>query len=216
MGANAGEFKSAKLLICQHYDEQVREADIYAERLLEQLHEINKSPVSNLLAEAIQTDFYGSDKRCIRNEPEADDDDEEDDEEEPYRYPEPYSHKYSYEEQLPVEIDLIEYASRTPDATEYVETLRMCVVNELRKVEQETLVYYEKIKSQLSIDRNRITNESLDELCNAIFARKFCFVVNIDCFKHMEYGVFGNQFLFNMHIVVLDFYLSPAEIDLFK
>lgn len=204
--SKTGEFKTVKLLICNHFDQQIRDVDIYTEGILSQHNENEKIP--DLHYAAAQTDFYGLDKRTTKKEPDADDDDDEDDEGEPYKFIEPYSHKYSYE------FDTEETANSPFESDKnvwnLVNRLRMRVIEEFLKYQEETFKYYDSIKRRVGTQMNA------DDVKHTIFGNKFCFALNLDRLKHIEYGVFGNQSVFNMFVLVLDFYVSPEEIDLLK
>lgn len=218
--SKVGEYnKPAKLVICEHYEEQIREIDIYAESVLEKLGESNTSAVLSMLDEhkaGVATEFYGLDKRCIKKEPDADDDDEDDDENEAYKFHEPYSHKFTYSDDSVATSPVV-----AGNVGEYVAKCRTRQIDEIQRLLDENIKYYESIRNELnnksSQDVNQLTPEQrYQKMRAALFDRKFCLALNLSRMKHMEYGCFGCQSVFSIYLFVLDFYLSPDDIQLLK
>lgn len=205
-------FQSAKLLICEHYDSLIREIDIYTEEALEKL-EGNESAESSIIAKSdafeARTDFYGGDKRSIKQRYEVEEDEEDDDEFDPHKVEEVYTHKYVFDDNE--QEKTLNPESETCGHREYLSELRMRLINEVRSWQDYSLRFYEDNRAQIDLK-----SRNVDEMSSVIFADHFCFALRIDRFKHMEYGAFGNQSLYNLYIFILDFYLSPLEIDLLK
>jgi len=81
----------------------------------------------------------------------------------------------------------------------------------------------EKIKDEsqkLIVDLDKKEDEYIEDkdLKSKIFAKKYCFLLdlqetkrNIDIFSRVDYL---NVFLFNLSLVVTDFYMNPEETNL--
>lgn len=208
------QFQSAKLLICEHYDSLIREIDIYTEEALEKLEVNDESVESSTIiskcdAFEAQTDFYGGDKRTIRQRFEVEEEEEDDDEFDPHKVEEVYTHKYVFDDEHEKTLNP---ESETCGHREYLSGLRMRLINEVRGWQDYSLRFYEDNRARIDLN----SRNTVDEMSSVIFADHFCFALRVDRFKHMEYGAFGNQSLYNLYIFILDFYLSPLEIDLLK
>jgi hypothetical protein len=94
-----------------------------------------------------------------------------------------------------------------PESTkvvDYLKQVRMKTIEELRKVQEETLEYY-KINS--SRFKSELSNEkSIDELRSKLFADKFYFQINLNQPEKRFW-------VFNVFTFIVDFYLSPSDID---
>ena len=95
--------------------------------------------------------------------------------------------------------------SKSTKVVDYLSQVRMETIDELRKAQNETLQYYSlnswRFKSELF---NEFKN--IDELRSELFAEKFMFSVNI---TNSEISCWS----FNVFIFVIDFYMSPSDID---
>lgn len=89
-------------------------------------------------------------------------------------------------------------------AEEYMNKVRQTAIDEIRKVEEENLTFYKANREKFKVDRKNLTEEKLEELKSQLFANRYCFLVK----KQPEYST-----IFELHIVITDFYLRESEID---
>ena len=88
---------------------------------------------------------------------------------------------------------------------DYLKTVRMRTIDELKKAQEETLLCYKQNSSRF---KSELTN--IDELKSELFfAEKFYFQVNL---KQSEKSLWA----FNTFTFVTDFYLSQSDIDLLE
>ena len=90
------------------------------------------------------------------------------------------------------------------EAKEYMNRARQKAIDEIRKVEEENLKFYKANKEEFKVDRKNLTEEKLEELKSQLFANRFCFLVK----KQPVYTT-----IFELHIVITDFYLRESEIE---
>ena len=84
---------------------------------------------------------------------------------------------------------------------DFLKQVRMKTIEELRKVQEETLDYYKLNSSRF---KSELTNDkSIDELRGQLFADKFYFQINLK----------QPLWMFNVFTFIVDFYLSPSDID---
>lgn len=231
----------AKLAIIDHYEEQIRAVDIYTESLLESRRRCSENkddddPVVLTHPASTKTEFYGTDKRTIPDDIDSSDDEEDhkkehtdddktnkiDDKEdnEPYVFKEPYSHKYTFDDDSVMAPTTTTASART--LAEYIDACRMRQIDELNRLLDENLKHYDETirgtirsPSTTTTTTTTTTNEH-EDLQACLFENKFCVALNLTRLKHMEYGVFGNQSPYNMYVFVTDFYMNSADIELLK
>ena len=94
--------------------------------------------------------------------------------------------------------------TKSTKVIDYLKQVRMKTIEELRKVQEDTLEYYKlnssRFKSELSNEKN------IDELRSELFAEKFYFQVNFTQSKKRCWP-------FNIFTFITDFYMSPSDID---
>ena len=100
---------------------------------------------------------------------------------------------------------------------EYINKVRQKAIDEIRKVQDETLEYYNANKEKFKVDRKNLTEEKLKELKSQLFATKFCFLVERSaCYKWENSTTNMYIPLFNLHTVITDFYVRESDIDFIK
>jgi hypothetical protein len=100
-------------------------------------------------------------------------------------------------------VDLSEPIHNSRKVVDFVHESRMRAIEELKKAEQETLRYYETIKADASMKRNQDLSdkEMAEKWRSQIFAKKFCFLIELD---HPT----------KLLTLVADYYLNQNQIDL--
>ena len=84
---------------------------------------------------------------------------------------------------------------------DYLKKIRMKAIEELSKVQEETLEYYKLNSARF---KSELTNEkSIDELRGKLFADKFYFQISLK----------QPLWMFNAFTFIADFYISPSDID---
>lgn len=193
------------LLITEYYDSLIRELDIYTE---ERINYYAKNSLS-------QVNVITSDAETIGNKSET-----------TYgvrSFENPYeSEKYTAFGQR--------YFTEKPDKmgpTEYLNMVREKAIEEIRKAQEENLQYYRDNIEKFKVYRENLINqdeEKIEELKSNLFANRFCFLVYVE---KIERTWTNEKFLnwqrlqrylslFNLHLVITDFYLAQSDIDLIR
>lgn len=209
-----------KLMVLEHYESLVRQVDIHTEELLEkckdsQLLSINSKPntsdisrLSNCLIESYQIrlrifeESYGVSA-----------------------YHDPYSEKYDYENghTATSTSSSCESVVKPPindsiTVREYVSRLRDDMLDELRRIQTETLAWCDTIRSELAaMDRSSV--ESIEKLKKKIFSQKFAFILQIDEIMvptSSSKDLVPNPLPFKLYLFVLDFYMDAESLIFLK
>ena len=194
------KFKSPKLLITDHYDEEIRQVDIYIEQLLEKYKE------NDLLS-----------KEEIKRS-NIDDDESDDDSDYEYSYSDssddtinkidgfidPYRSKYNYDQNNLLRLDITPGSIRVRD---YLEIVRSKTIEELKKAEQYNLDNFELNKELYKYDRETLTDQKVEEMRQNLFKDKYAFVVKIDE---------SDKSLLKFHTILTDFYLNEKDLHFLK
>ena len=206
------KFKSPKLLITDHYDEQIRQVDIYIEELLEKYNENDLLPDaidrSNISAEDY---LYERDSDSnMRNDYSVDENEYTNSDDETINkiegFKDPYRSKYKYDKNKLIQLDIIPGTTRVLD---YLELFRSKTVEELKKAEQYNLDNYELNKELYKYDRKTLTDEKVEEMRQNLFKDKFAFVINIDKSQFKFYQ--WDKPLLTFHTILTDFYLDKKD-----
>ena len=147
------KFKSPKLLITDHYDEEIRQLDIYMEELLEKYNENDLLPGET--ENNINFDIYDDQiKTSTRNLS---------------------AEKFiKYDKNKLIRFDVTPGTTRVRD---FINLVRSKSIDELKKAEQYNLDNYELKKDLYKYDRNSLTNEKVEEMRENLFKDKFAFVI---------------------------------------
>ena len=96
--------------------------------------------------------------------------------------------------------------SESTKVIEYLSQVRMTTIKQLRKAQEESLDY---LKSK-SCDINQLReSKDIEEMKSRLFAHKFYFQV---LFKP-DKEAYQDIWVFNLYTFVVDFYLSPSDIE---
>lgn len=209
-----------KLMVLEHYESLVRQVDIHTEELLEKCKEtqllgINSKPntsdiskLSNCLIESYQIrlrifeESYGVSA-----------------------YHDPYSEEYENGHTATSTSSSCEsVANATPPITdsitvrEYASRMRDEMLDELRRIQTETLAWCDTIRSELAaIDRSSV--ECIEKLKKKIFSQKFAFILQIDEIMvptSSSKDFVPNPLPFKLYLFVLDFYMDAESLIFLK
>jgi hypothetical protein len=101
---------------------------------------------------------------------------------------------------------------------DYLNKTRSDILNELKKVEKECIDYYNAVDLFKAVDV--APQNDIESLKSQLFANKFCFIANI-CSQSLpiincDTLSVSYRSLFDLYVVITDFYLSPNLLEYFK
>ena len=183
------------LLITEYYDSLISQLDINTEETIKEYKE-NGLPVKLVLTDSWNQSF-DNDQTELTYGVET--------------YNNPYkSQKYTIDR---TDISEIRDISQ---AEEYMNKMRQKAIDEIRKVQDENLKFYNANKEKFKVDRENLTEEKLEELKSQLFANRYCFLVKkepIYIYFHLNDNKNLKFPLFNLNTVITDFYLRESDID---
>lgn len=108
---------------------------------------------------------------------------------------------------------------------DYLNKTRSEILNELKKVEKECIDYYNASSSTFQqqtqlFKANVAPQNNIESLKSQLFVNKFCFIANI-CSQSLpiincDTLSVNYRSLFDLYVVITDFYLSPNLLEYFK
>ncbi len=99
---------------------------------------------------------------------------------------------------------------------DFVNSIRFKYIAEMKKVRDENLANYETNKNQFKVNRSQMNDEKIEELIAKLFANKFAFAVETNDLRISEFRQIENFQFFKLYVIVVDFYRSSREIEMFK
>lgn len=199
------DFVSPKLVIIDYYDSLINQIDIYTEELIEKCQD------NDLLLHVFGGENPGRQKTTLgeeltnyQNGPEMFD-----------FFIDPYNDEYDLDN---ASITNSKFVPGVTRIKEYLNSLRMSAIEEIRTAQEENIRYYESIRNRVEIERN---SEKIELLRSQIFSNRFCFLMRIV----VENSPLSSSYLrsyprcdaiFKLFTIVVDFYMSDEEIDLLK
>lgn len=196
-----------KVLIIDHYDNLINQIDIYIENLLASIDDkqLTSAPKSY-------------DKKRWQEADDDDSEEREDNEKSTCFIPSlesPYTASFARDE-LNNSIEDEIAAKVMPDATtlkNYVNIIRAKAIDEISKTRDENLKQLES-NAQRGDD---IDESEWGEFVENLFTPKFCFLLPINNIGYSDDSIQPRNLSFiKLYTIVVDFYLSPYEIDLLK
>ena len=181
------KFKSPKLLITDHYDEEIRKVDVYIEELLETYKG------TDLLQDVIVQNNLIVESEHKENQNSFSDE-----------FIDQYQSEYNYDQNKLFSLDIKPGTTRIKD---YLELVRSKAIDELKKAEQHNLDNYKLNKELYKYDLKTLTDEKVEEMRQNLFKDKFAFVVKIDE---------SDKSLLKFHTILTDFYLDEKDIEILK
>ena len=190
------EFVTQPLLITEYYDSLISQLNIYTEEKIKEYKEkgLPEKRINNICA-------CGGIIYVDKN----------------YHYYGVETMKNPYKEQI-YTIDrndrpIIEITDIS-EAEEYMNKVRQRAIDEIRKIKEENLKFYNANQDKFKVDRTALTDEKLEELKCQLFGNRFCFLVEKRPVEIREYWEKASKLpLFNLHIILTDFYLRESDID---
>jgi hypothetical protein len=98
--------------------------------------------------------------------------------------------------------------------SDYLNKVRSFLIDEIRKVEKESIESYESNKTRFKFKNN----SSIKEMKKALFKNRFCFLLDTQADQKTEvrYLKPDRKRVFNLCLIVTDFYLSNAQLNLIR
>lgn len=194
-------FRNCRLLIADYYESLRFDVDIYQEEFLkkaqENSHKSTLLPVKTLISTNYHVNKASKRQDLALNQTTQN-------EEESYGI-EYFNDQYSDEYQYVDETTTIENSERKSS-----NVIRSELISELKKMEKETLHYYDSNSSRFKFEPNETDENKIEALRTQIFAKKFCFLMNVtDLYQNSADE-------FNLCLFITDFYLSPKHIQYLK
>ena len=192
------EFITPPLLITEYYDSLISQVDIYTEEKIKEYKE------KGLPEKRINSIVACGRRICAGN---------------PQNYgieslKNPYEkQKYTRDRNDKPKIEITDIIQ----AEEYMNKVRQQAIDEIRMVQDENLKFYKANKEKFKVDRKNLTDEKLEELKSQLFANRYCFLVKKQPIEIREHWEKPSKIpLFNLHIVITDFYLRESDIDFIR
>lgn len=193
---NTNKLTSPKILIIDYYDGLIREIDIYTEDTLRKQSDgdmLLSTEEKTSKEEDKRSNKYGNQIETYGVEARID----------------PYIDQYSYDQESQPQ-------TFEPGTTlkQYLDSIRMRMIDELNRLQDETLRNYELIKAQI-----QGRTESDNEVMSRLFENRFCFVLDIETICSILYDGSVEKMkpdLSSLYLIIMDFYLSPEDIKLLK
>lgn len=102
--------------------------------------------------------------------------------------------------------EVMKWSESTTKVTDYLNQVRQKTTNELKKAQEETFEYLKR----KSCDLNQLRDsKDVEEMKRQLFANKFYFQV----FYKPHEGKYQESWVFRIFTIVVDFYLSPSDIN---
>lgn len=205
---DAGLIASLRKHIANYYDFMVNQIDIYTEEQLETY------AATDLMPHFVPNAHIKSNKTQSPNFPQI------------YKLKtpsfsemfdlitDPYSDEYSYNQIASISTPL--RFSGNQKIHDYLNEVRDKLIDELRRVENETQAYLETIKNSMRVDLHKSVSDQVEQVRRAVFARKFCFILKIDTITLDTYQELVNSSPFKMYLFVIDFYMDRSEQKIFR
>ena len=98
--------------------------------------------------------------------------------------------------------------------SDYLNKVRSFLIDEIRKVEKESIESYESNKTEFKFKNN----SSIEEMKKALFKNRFCFLLDTQADQKTEvrYLKSDRKRVFNLCLIITDFYLSNAQLNLIR
>ena len=105
------------------------------------------------------------------------------------------------------------YISDKSRAEEYMNKVRQEAIDEIRKIKDENMKFYNENQEKFKIDRENATEVKFEEFKSQLFANRFCFLVKKQPNNICRYGDDREMPIFNLHLVITGFYLRESDIE---